>query len=73
MESDHPFTAPPGTVLGEISALRGCLATATVVGGGTVLRITTAEFIRQIGMNAVFRESVEELVRMRLESDRQRN
>ena len=73
MEGDHPFTAPPGTVLGEISALRGCLATATVVGEGTVLRIATAEFIRQMGMNAVFRESVEELVRMRLESDRQRN
>jgi hypothetical protein len=73
MKDDHPFTAPPGTVLGEISALRGCLPTATVVGEGTVLRIAKAEFKRQMEMNAVFRESVEELISMRLESDRLRH
>jgi hypothetical protein len=31
---DEPIIAPPGTILGEISALRGCLPTATVAGDG---------------------------------------
>lgn len=63
---------PPGTVLGEISAIRGCLPTATVVGDGAVLRIAREEFLRQLDINPVFRESVEELVKTRLELDRQR-
>jgi hypothetical protein len=71
---DHgrPVAALPGTALGEISALRGCLPTATVVGEGTVLRIAKAEFIRQMDLNPAFRESVEELVMMRMDRDRMR-
>jgi hypothetical protein len=69
----RPIAALPGTVLGEISALLGCLPTATVVGYGTVLRIAKAEFVRQMGMNPIFRESLEELARMRLENDRLRH
>jgi hypothetical protein len=58
----QPATVPPGAILGEISALRGSLPTATVVGDGVVLRIARSEFLRQIDINPVFRESVEELV-----------
>lgn len=72
MKGGRPAMAQPGTALGEISALRGCLPTATVVGEGVVLRITRDEFMRQMDQNPVFRESVEELVRTRLESDRLR-
>jgi hypothetical protein len=72
LSGDGPMTAPPGTVLGEISALRGCLPTATVTGDGVVLRITKTEFLRQIEINPDFRESVEELVKMRIELDRLR-
>lgn len=72
-EHGRPVEALPGTALGEISALRGCLPTATVVGQGTVLRIAKAEFIRQMDLNPAFRESVEELAGMRLESDRTRH
>jgi hypothetical protein len=67
--SGRPVIPPPGSVLGEISALRGCLPTATVVGDGVVLRISKAEFLRQLDINSVFRDSVEELVKMRLERD----
>lgn len=73
MQHGRPAAALPGTVLGEISTLRSCLPTATVVGEGTVLRIAKAEFLRQMDMNPVFRESVEELARKRLECDRLRN
>jgi CRP-like cAMP-binding protein len=62
----------PGTVLGEISALQGCLPTATVGGDGVVLRIAKAEFLRQLDINPAFRDSVEELVTVRLELDRLR-
>jgi hypothetical protein len=72
VKDGQPAIAPPGAILGEISALLGCLPTATVVGDGVVLRIAKAEFLRQIDINPVFRESVEELVEMRLERDRLR-
>ncbi len=72
MKNDEPITAPPGTILGEISVLRDCLPTATVVGDGVVLRIARNEFQRQMVINPLFYESVEELVRMRLELDRSR-
>lgn len=62
----------PGTVLGEISALQSCLPTATVVGDGVVLRIAKDEFLRQLDINPVFRDSVEELVTVRQERDRLR-
>lgn len=73
VQDGKPLIAPPGTVLGEISALHGCLPTATVSGSGTVLRIAKEEFLRQLEINPVFRESVEELVATRLERDRRRN
>jgi CRP-like cAMP-binding protein len=65
----QPATVPPGAILGEISALRGSLPTATVVGDGVVLRIAKNEFLRQLDINPVFRESVEELVGTRLGVD----
>jgi CRP-like cAMP-binding protein len=64
----QPVTAGSGTILGEISALRGGLPTATVVGDGVVLRIAKAEFRRQLDINPTFRQSVEELVKTRLEA-----
>ena len=67
MQDGQPVAAPPGTILGEISALRGCLPTATVVGDGVVLRLAKTEFLRQLNINPVFRESVEELVGTSLE------
>jgi CRP-like cAMP-binding protein len=68
----RPRGPAPGTVLGEISALQGCLPTATVGGDGVVLRIAKAEFLRQLDINPAFRDSVEELVTVRLELDRLR-
>jgi hypothetical protein len=62
-----PITRGPGSILGEISALQGGLPTATVAGDAVVLRIATAEFCRQLDINPAFRESVEELVKARLE------
>jgi len=67
---DQPATVPPGAILGEISALRGSLPTATVVGDGVVLRIAKTEFLRQLDINPDFRESLEELVGMLPEIDR---
>jgi hypothetical protein len=61
------ITRGPGSILGEISALQGGLPTATVAGDAVVLRIATAEFRRQLDINPAFRESVEELVKARLE------
>lgn len=68
----QPVSPAPGTVLGEISAIQGCLPTATVVGQGVVLRIAREEFLRQLDINPVFRSIVEELVTERLELDRLR-
>jgi len=72
LKDNQPITAPPRTILGEISVLRNYLPTATVVGDGVVLRIARLEFLRQLDINPAFRESVEELVKMRLEFDRLR-
>jgi CRP-like cAMP-binding protein len=72
MHDNRPAAALPGTILGEISAIQGCLPTATVVGEGVVLRIAKGEFLRQLDINPVFRNSVEELVTVRLELDRLR-
>ncbi|MRR53801.1 MAG: cyclic nucleotide-binding domain-containing protein [Deltaproteobacteria bacterium] len=56
-----PVTILPGALLGEVSALRGALPTATVAGDGVVLRIGKSEFLRQLDINPDFRESLEEL------------
>jgi hypothetical protein len=69
VHDDQPAATPPGAILGEISILRGCLPTATVAGDGVVLRLSKAEFLRQLDINPVFRESVEELVGTPLELD----
>jgi hypothetical protein len=63
-------TVPPSALLGEISALRGSLPAATVVGDGVVLRIAKTEFLRQLDINPDFRESLEELLGMLPELDR---
>ena len=44
-------------------------AFATVMGDGVVLRLAKTEFLRQLDINPVFRESVEELVGTRLGLD----
>jgi hypothetical protein len=62
MHDGQPATTLPGAILGEISILQGCRPTATVVGDGVVLRLAKAEFLRQLDINPVFQESVEELV-----------
>jgi len=56
---------------GEISVLRGGLPTATVVGDGAFCALR-GRVLRQLDINPVFRESVEELVKMRLARDRLR-
>jgi hypothetical protein len=63
----QPVLAPVGTVLGELSALRGCLPTATIVGEGVVLHLAKNEFLRQLDFNPAFRKSVEDLIGTRLE------
>jgi CRP-like cAMP-binding protein len=65
---NEPVTVGPGAILGEISAIRGGCPTATATGDGVVLRIAKTEFLRQLEINQAFRESVEELVRDRLET-----
>jgi len=61
VQDGQPVPVPPGALLGEISALRGALPAATVVGDGVVLRIAKTEFLRQLDINPDFRESLEEL------------
>lgn len=73
LQEGRPIPVRPGTVLGEISVLHGCLPTATVIGNGVVLRIAREEFVRQMDVSPIFRESVEKLARTRLEGDRLRH
>lgn len=73
LQDGRPVPVRPGTVLGEISVLQGCLPTATVVGDGVVLRIAQEEFVRQMDVSPIFRECVEKLARTRLEGDRLRH
>jgi hypothetical protein len=62
----EPVTVETGGIVGEISALKGGLPTASVTGDAAVLRISKAEFRRQLDINTTFKQSVEELVDTRL-------
>lgn len=63
----QPELVPVGTLVGELSALRGCLPAATVMGEGVVLHLAKSEFLRQLEFNPAFRESVEGLIGTPLE------
>jgi hypothetical protein len=62
----EPVTVETGGIVGEISALKGGLPTASVTGDAVVLRISKAEFRRQLDINTTFKQGVEELVDTRL-------
>ena len=65
-KDNEPIMVKTGDMLGEISALKGGLPTATVTGRASVLRISRHEFQRQLAINEMFRDGVEELVDNRL-------
>lgn len=66
MRDKEPITVKTGGIVGEISALKGGLPTASVAGNAVVLRILKKEFQRQLDINRTFREGVEELANTRL-------
>jgi hypothetical protein len=62
----RPIMVKVGDVVGEISALKGGMPTASITGNAVVLRISKREFRRQLEINRVFRDGVEELANTRL-------
>ena len=66
MKDTGTITVKAGDMVGEISALKGGMPTVTVAGNAVVLRISKQEFQRQLEINSMFREGVEELANTRL-------
>lgn len=66
MEDKGPITLKTGDIVGEISALQGGMPTASIAGNAVVLRISKQEFQRQLEINKMFRDAVEELANTRL-------
>ncbi len=66
MKDKGPITVKAGDIVGEISALKGGVPTASITGNAVVLRISKQEFQRQLEINRMFREGVEELANTRL-------
>ncbi|MFC2069800.1 cyclic nucleotide-binding domain-containing protein [Chloroflexota bacterium] len=66
MRDKGPITVKTGNIVGEISALKGGVPTASIAGNAIVLSISKQEFQRQLEINRVFREGVEELANARL-------
>jgi len=52
--------------VGEISALKGGMPTASIAGNAVVLRISKQGFQGQLEINRMFREGIEELTNTRL-------
>jgi len=66
MKDKEPITVKTGGVVGEISALKGGMPTASIAGNAVVLRISKQEFQRQLEINRMFRKGIEELANTRL-------
>ncbi len=66
MKDTGPITVKTGDIVGEISAFKGGMPTASIAGNAVVLRISKQEFQRQLEINRMFREGVEELADTRL-------
>lgn len=66
MEDKGPIALKTGDIVGEISALQGGMPTASIAGNAVVLRISKQEFQRQLEINKMFRDAVEELANTRL-------
>jgi hypothetical protein len=66
MKDKRPIMVKAGDVVGEISALKGGMPTASITGNAVVLRISKREFRRQLEINRMFRDGVEELANTRL-------
>jgi CRP-like cAMP-binding protein len=61
-----PVRVTAGGVVGEISALRGISATATVQGEAVVLAMSKAEVLAELPSHPDLRASMEEVARQRL-------
>jgi CRP-like cAMP-binding protein len=66
MKDKGPIMVKTGDIVGEISALKGGMPTASITGNAVVLRISKQEFQRQLEINRMFRDGVEELANTRL-------
>jgi CRP-like cAMP-binding protein len=66
MKDKGPIMVKTGDIVGEISALKGVMPTASITGNAVILRISKQEFQRQLEINRMFRDGVEELANTRL-------
>jgi len=64
--SGNPVRVAAGSILGEIAALHGGIASATVAGNAVVLSLTQTVFRQQVDNNPAFRQSVEALAGYRV-------
>jgi len=62
----NPVRVVAGSILGEIAALHGGIASATVAGNAVVLSLTQTVFRQQVASNPAFRQSVEALAGYRV-------
>ena len=65
-QAGNPIRVAVGGILGEIAALRGGVASATVAGNAVVLRFTRSVIQQHAARNPTFRRSLEELVSYRI-------
>ena len=65
-KDDAPVVATAGSIFGEISALNGGVASATVVGDSFVLGIPITIIQKQLSCNPAFRTCMEELASYRV-------
>jgi hypothetical protein len=66
MKDERPIECRAGYLVGEISALKGGMPTASIAGNASVLRISKQEFRRQLEINRMFRDGVEQIADARL-------
>jgi len=66
MKGTEPIMVKTGNIVGEISALKGGMPTASIAGNADVLCISKQEFQRQLKINKIFRDGIEELANSRL-------
>jgi CRP-like cAMP-binding protein len=62
-----PVVSTTGSILGELSALRGGVASATVAGDGVVFGIEMSVIQQQLADNQEFRKCMEELTQYRIQ------
>jgi hypothetical protein len=66
-DNGSPVVSTAGSILGEMSALQGGDASATVAGNGVVFGIEMSVIQQQLADNQEFRECMEEMTRYRIQ------